>query len=151
MEVDGKVFGLTSHLVPFPVHSEPFPTSHERSMKASYSLWQPSEHDHERKIWYLKQDQKHFECHNPWEEITNHKAEEILTVNKKLQRLERWTQDLCRLGKVWRSSGLRNRGVNDDELNFGLDWALIELENPARFTTGEEAAFVNKVRLYQTY
>jgi hypothetical protein len=137
VEVDGKVFGLTNHHVPFPARSEPFPTEHESSTKASYQFWQPSEVDIGKRIKDLKNERRIFEEEKEGMQDQNRYAAQIFVVDSEF-------------GKVWQSSGVRTRGVDKAELNFGLDWALIELENPGRFTTGE-AAFVNKVRIYHSY
>jgi hypothetical protein len=62
-----------------------------------------------------------------------------------LEKLRLWTPAKCVLGKMWKISGLRARNAVKNR-RFRLDWLLIELENPERFT--EEERFVNTLPTY---
>lgn len=151
VEVDGKVYGLTNHHIAFdPLeHPAAFPTEKEKSENQSCQFFQPSKRDIVQRVNGLKSNRKFWEQKQKSnDDPDNVAAEQILAIDKELKNFQPWLNSkACRIGKLWKSSGLRTRGVDDVELNFGLDWALIELGNSVRFTTGE-ATFVNSVRIY---
>ena len=141
--VDGVVMGLTNHHVAFgDDRLEAFPTIEETST-AAYTFMQPAEGDLEDRITEHK---NRLEAIEELNEDQNSPAYdmEITSISTLLPMLESWTSEKCILGTVWRSSGIRAReGIMNRRSR--LDWALIKLDNPKRFS--EYDRFINEVRL----
>lgn len=146
--VDGVIMGLTNHQVAFgDSRLEAFPTAGEEISRASYHFMQPAEgdleerkDDHEIRLQTLKDFQaaKNSTAYNS----------EMSSISTSLAKLELWTLEKCVLGTVWRSSGIRAReGI--ENRRFRLDWALIWLDNPERFS--EPDGFVNEIPDYASY
>jgi hypothetical protein len=141
--IDGKVMGLTNHHVAFgESRLEAFPTADEASTGVSYSFLQPAEVDLEARINYLEDRRQILIDDQKTMEDTSLQAAKISTIAIELEKLRLLTPETSVLGKVWRSSGLRARDGAKNR-RFRLHWALIELENPGRFT--EQEKFVNEV------
>jgi hypothetical protein len=135
--------GLTNHHVAFgDDRLEAFPTIEETST-AAYTFMQPAEGDLEDRITGHKSRLKAIEglkknYSSPALDM------EVTKINALLPMLESWTPEKCIIGTLWRSSGIRARdGIKNRRSR--LDWALIKLENPERFS--EHGRFINEVRL----
>jgi hypothetical protein len=75
--------------------------------------------------------------------LTDDQARQLASITKELEKIKSWwTPERSILGKVFKSSGIRARH-GPKYRRFRLDWALIELDNPERFT--EAGEFVNEV------
>ena len=142
--VDGVIMGLTNHHVAVgDSRVEAFPIVKEEISRASYHFMQPAEGDlEERKDDHVTRLQtlKDFQA------AKNSIAydSEMSSISTSLAKLELWTLEKCVLGTVWRSSGIRAReGIKNR--SFRLDWALIWLDNPKRFS--EPDRFVNEVKI----
>jgi hypothetical protein len=142
IQVDKKVVGLTNHCVLFgdrPMNA--FPTEQEAAAGVSYTILHPAERDLKDRVRDLKRHRRGLVEQQTKREDPSLNTARISLVDRELADLQPWTYDASVLGRVWRSSGLRARSAPG--LKCRLDWALIELENPQRFTGPQ--TFVNEV------
>lgn len=144
--VDGEIMGLTNHHVAFgDSRLEAFPTSEEEASGVSYTFLQPAEADLEQRIKQHEARRKAIiDYQQKYKEDASRYADEISNIDAELVKLRLWTPEKSVLGTVWRSSGIRAREA-DKTRRFMLDWALIKLDNPERFSNHDK--FVNKVRI----
>lgn len=149
--VGDRIMGITNHHVVFGTSRVvAFPTKVEESDGNSYVMVQPSQADINRRTKNLQHRIRIVTRDVARLQGTRHSEAEgrLSALTTALEELNTWTPERSVVGKVWKTSGRRARERPKDSKEpedrcFGLDWALIELENPNRFTAGQK--FVNEV------
>lgn len=155
IRVDGKIYALTNHHVIFGgklgsrLHA--FPTDEESSSKLEIVVNQPAEYDLEKTIRTVEADLEDFKDYTQLgTNVADFTAKEQ-EAETRLKKLKAWqTKERIKLGKVFKTSGIR---VVDDEQvprRHRLDWALVEIANPGRFTEFYSSKLVNEVKIFNT-
>jgi hypothetical protein len=132
IRVDGEVMGVTNHHVIFKDRLEPYPAPGEVIADNPLVVVQPSEVDLKDSVLRTERQLK-----NP-----KLSAVQITELNK-LEELKASTPQRCRLGTVWKTSGIRASEPDGENHRFRLDWALVKLDNPGRLS--EPSRFTNEV------
>lgn len=144
VQVDGQVMGLTNnHVAVGTGRVEAYPTTDEKITGKSYTCYQPAEGDLDDLIKSVKSTREELRRIQEKQRDMNLTDGQIKSLDTNLEMLQSWTPAPKRaLGKVWRSSGIRARD-GPKYRRFRLDWALIKLDNPDRFSAGDK--FANKI------
>lgn len=138
IKVEGKPYALTNHHVLFGEECmEAFPTNEELS--SLLSVDQPAQRDLEEQVLDIETHLKGKSRRRVLDNVAIQRLEEDLAVFKS------WQGSRLSVGRVFKSSGIRTR-IAEVGGRHRLDWALIDLGNPVRFSQGvDNEKFVNEV------
>ncbi|CZS92135.1 uncharacterized protein RCO7_00720 [Rhynchosporium graminicola] len=144
VEVDGKVYGLTNHHVVLGSdRKEAFPTRAEKKAGTRLVVVQPATLDLEELIQKVKSQRTRLSSKT---KKTKSDEEEIKKLDSHIESyksyLDRGEDTLDRgakaqMGTVFQTSGKETGSVTTTGHCHRMDWALIELDNPARFKDPE--------------
>ena len=144
VQIDGEIMGITNHHVAFgSSRLEAFPTAEEESSRVAYEMLQPAERDLHDHITSYKDELDEL-TKKQIQKPTSSREEKIKKLQLQLEEFKSCRPEMCLLGSVWKTSGVRAR-ASEKPHRFRLDWALIKLGNPSRFL--DPTNLVNKVKI----
>lgn len=148
VQIDGEIMGITNHRVAFESRLEAFPTTEEESSQVAYEMLQPAERDLLDHITSYKDELDELIKTQIQKKPTSSREEKIKKFQLQLEELTSWRPEMCLLGSVWKTSGVRTRS-SEKPLRCGFNWALIKLGNPSRFP--DPTNLVNKTPKYRDF
>jgi hypothetical protein len=143
VQIDGEIMGITNHHVAFGSRLEAFPTAEGESSGVTCEMLQPAERDLHDSITSYEEELDAVTGEHIQEPTSSREAK-ITKLQLQLEELKSWKPEMCLLGSVWKTSGVRAR-IAEKPLRFRLDWALIKLDNTSRFPDPKN--LVNKVKI----